>query len=417
MRAANAQLILDQWSAEGSGPIRLSIAKQTSIAEKLSEERAAESQHFLDATFDDMQRVAAAAAQMKLKLPKMAERAHARDRVAEYLKRVVTPHMWRRSHFELADRLLDARQSYRRGLMPDGKIIFRWDRKAGLPLLCPDDAREEAMRLSRRIVPNLLAQLRDGCEAHYAVLTWPNAQPGTLRQVQKAIWKKFVSLMRACKRRDGPFPIVGAVAVMESPLGAKRDWHPHLNVIFVTNGYLEYEKLRKRWHWNLEIDKLNGTRQAIERSFRELIKYSCRAVPEKSDDHARRVRLDRDGNELPPAPALIEWTAREFLEWWEAHRGFRRTRTFRSLYGLPKPVKLDVSFATWIALGHREEHGYVERSALLESIPGDKSTTENIRDRLKEAWLRLLGPPDHLERCRRALETIKLHVGPVSLAV
>jgi hypothetical protein len=417
VRSANPQLILDQWAGEGAGAIRLSIAKQTSIAEKLAEERAAESQHFLDATFDDMERVAAAAAQMKLKLPKMSERAHARDRVAEYLKRVVTPLMSRRSHFELADRLLDARQSYRRGLMPDGKIIFRWDRKAGLPLLCPDDAREEAMRLSRRIVPNLMAQLRDGAEAHFCVLTWPNAQPGTLREVQAAIWKKFNSLMRACKRSDAPFPILGAVAVMESPLGAGRDWHPHLNVVFVTCGYFDYAKLRARWHWNLEIGKLHGTRQAIERSFRELVKYSCRAIPEKSDDAARRVRLDRDGNELPPAPAMIEWTAREFLEWWEAHRRRRRTRTYRSLYGLPKPTKLDVSFATWVAIGTREEHGYVERCALLGSIPGDKSTTENIRQRLKEAWLRLLGPPDHLIRVRQALETIKKHYGTVSLAV
>lgn len=336
MHTADPQLILDQWATEGQGALRLSIAKQQSIADRLAEERAAESQHWLDTTFDDMQRVAAAAAQMKLKLPKMNERAHARDRVAQYLKRVVTPHMWRRSHYDLADRLLDARQSYRRGMMPDGKIVLRWDRKAGIPLLCPDDAREEAMRLSRRIVPHLVEQLRDGHEAHYAVLTWPNAQPGTLREVQDAIWKKFNSLMRACKRSDGPFPIVGAVAVMESPLGAQRDWHPHLNVIFVTQGFFDYKAFRVRWHWNCEIGKLQGTREAVERSFRELIKYSCRAVPEKSDDHAARVRLDRDGNELPPAPAMVDWTPREFLEWWESHRRRRRTRTYRSLYGLDR---------------------------------------------------------------------------------
>lgn len=416
MHAADAQLILDQWAAEGAGAIRLSEAKEQSIAQRLAEERAAESQHWLDATFGDMQRVAAAAAQMKLKLPQMNERAHARERVAEYLKRVVTPHMWRRSHFELADRLVDARQSYRRGLMPDGKCVLRWDRKAGLPLLCPDDAREEAMRLSRRIVPHLLSQLREGCEAHYAVLTWPNAQPGTLREVQDALLKKFNSMMRACKRADAPFPILGAVAVMESPLGARRDWHPHLNVVFVTCGFLDYKALRERWHWNMEIGKLTGTREAIERSFRELVKYSCRAIPEKSDEHARRVRLDRNGNELPPAPSMVEWTAREFLEWWESHRRRRRTRTYRSLFGLTKPTPLDTSFATWIAIGQRQAHGYVERSSLLESIPGDKSTTENIRERLKKAWMKLLGPPDHLQRVREAFATINQHYGTVSLA-
>jgi hypothetical protein len=373
-----------------------------------------------------MQRVIAAAAQMKLKLPKMNERARARDRVAQYLKEVVTPHMFRRSHYELADRLLDARQSYQRGLMPDGKIVLRWDRKAGLPLLCPDDAREEAMRLSRRMVPNLLAQLPD-CSAHYCVLTWPNAQRGTLREVQAAIWKKFNSLMRACKRADAPFPIVGAVAVMESPLGWRRDWHPHLNVIFVVRGqWLDYEKLRARWHWNLHIARIPGDRAAVERSFRELIKYSCRSVPEKSAEHAELVRLDRDGREIPIPPPLVEWTAAEFLEWYESHRRRRRTRSYRSLYGVPKPAKLDSSLVTWVATGSRvrtvnrggfvELGGFVERSSLLESIPGDKSTVEDIRRRLKAAWSKLLGPPDHLARVRNALRTLNKHCGPISLA-
>jgi hypothetical protein len=375
-----------------------------------------------------MQRVIAAAAQMQLKLPKMSERAFARDRVAKYLHEKVRPHMWRRSHYELADRLLEARQRYQRGLMPDGKVVLRWDRKAGLPLLCPDDAREEAMRLSRRMVPNLLAQLPGGCSAHYCVLTWPNAQRGTLREVQAALWKKFNSLMRACKRRAAPFPIEGAVAVMESPLGHRRDWHPHLNVIFIVRGqWLDYKALRARWHWNLEIDRIRGDRVAVERSFRELVKYACRAVPEKSDEHAARVRLDRDGNEIPPAPPLVEWTPAEFLEWYEAHRRRRRTRSYRSLYGVPKPAKLDISLATWIATGERvrsvnrggfvELGGFVERSPLLESIPGDKSTADNIRRRLKEAWLRLLGPPDLLRRACDARRTIEKHYGPVSLAV
>jgi hypothetical protein len=66
------------------GPLQLEIeaghrpTAAERAAEQLARERAAESRHFLDTTFGDMQRVIAAAAQMQLKLPKMSERAFAR---------------------------------------------------------------------------------------------------------------------------------------------------------------------------------------------------------------------------------------------------------------------------------------------------------------------------------------------------
>jgi hypothetical protein len=419
VHAVDPQLILNAWHAEGEGPLRISFAQQLRAAERQAQELEAQKQHWFETRWDDMQRVIAAAAQMQLKLPKMNERAHARDRVAHYLETKVAPFMIRRSEHELAERLRECRQEYRRGITPTGKNILRWDRKAGLPLLCPDDAREEAMRLSRRIVPHLMTQLENGCSAHYGVLTMPNASPGELRHAMKQLNKKFLSLIRSCKRKDRPFPIVGAVAVMECPLGWRRDWHPHLNVIFVTDGFFDYGAFRERWHWNCELKKLSGERDSIERSFRELIKYSCRAVPEKSEDHAAKMRIAWNGEEIPPAPSMIEWTPQEFLEWWRAHRGFRRSRTYRSLYGLAKPAKVDVSQVRWVAVGAREyaaDGAFVERSPLLEFIPGDKSTAEDIRKSLKAAWSKLLGPPDHESVLRDALRTIKTHFGPISLA-
>jgi hypothetical protein len=356
---------------------------------------------------------------MQLKLPKMDERAKARDRVAHFLETKVAPFMVRRSEQALSERLCECRQEYRRGITPAGKNILRWDRKAGLPLLCPDDAREEAMRLSRRIVPHLMQQLADGAQAHYGVLTWPNATPGQLRETMIKLNRRFYSIIRACKRRDRPFPIVGAVAVMECPLGWRRDWHPHLNVIFVTDGFFDYGEFRKRWHYNVDLRKLTGTREAIERSFRELIKYSTRAVPEKSADHASKMRVGWNGEEIPPAPSMIEWTPQEFLEWWRAHRRFRRSRTYRSLYGVAKPEKLDQSTVRWVAIGRREwafDGAFRERSPLLEFIPGDKSTVIDVRRALKEAWSKLLGPPDLTSGLADAARAIKSHFGPVSLA-
>lgn len=421
MHAVDPQLILDEWQAAGAGAVRTSFASQQRAADRLAQETEAATQHWYDASWDEMQRVIAAAAQMQLKLPKMDERAHARDRVAHYLETKVAPFMVRKSELGLSERLRECRQEYRRGIMPNGKNILRWDRKAGLPLLCPDDAREEAMRLSRRIVPHLMEQLADGCVAHYAVLTMPNVAAGNLRKGMEQLQKRFYSLLRACKRRrDRPFPIVGAVSVMECPLGWRRDWHPHLNVIFITDGsFFDYAKFRQHWHYNCELRKLDGKRPAIERSFRELIKYSTRAVPEKSADHASKMRVGWNGEEIPPAPSMVEWTPQEFLEWWRAHRKFRRSRTYRSLYGIEKPPKCDFSLVRWVAIGRREwafDGAFREASPLLEFIPGDNSTLDDMRRALKMAWSKLLGPPDLTTQLAGAVSAIKSHFGPVSLA-
>lgn len=420
MAHVDPQLILDEWQAQGPGAVRVSFATQQRAADRLAQEAEVTTQHWYDARWDDIQRVVAAAGQMQLKLPKMNERAAARDRVAHYLETKVRPFMVRSSELGLSERLRECRQEYRRGVTPAGKNILRWDRKAGLPLLCPDDAREEAMRLSRRIVPHLMQQLADGAQAHYGVLTWPNATPGELRAEMIRMNKRFYSIIRACKRkRDRPFPIVGAVAVMECPLGWRRDWHPHLNVIFVTNGFFDYGEFRKRWHYNVELRRLKGDRASIERSFRELIKYSTRAVPEKSADHASKMRVGWNGEEIPPAPSMVEWTPQEFLEWWRAHRKFRRSRTYRSLYGIAKPPKLDVSDVRWVAIGRREwafDGEFRERSPLLEFIPGDNSTSIDARRALKMAWMKLLGPPDLTTQLAEAAAAIKSHFGPVSLA-
>jgi hypothetical protein len=407
--------ILEQWNVEWK---QLGLSQSWSgvterAAERVARENTVEQQHWLDSKMGDMERVIASAAQMEIALPKMNERAHARDQVADYLERVVMPNSWRRAELELANRLRESRQEYQRGVLPNGRRLIRWDRKACLPLLCPDDAREEAMRLSRRVLPRMMELVGHGYTAHYLCATMPNVAAGELTKGMRSLYKRFNSLMRACKRKDRPFPIVGAVAVMEAPMGWRRDWHPHLNIIVVCDGFLDYKALRERWHWNIEMRKLEGNREALARTFRELIKYSCRAVPEKSQSKAAAQVV---ADETKP-PALIEWTAGEFLEWWRAHKRFRRSRTYRLLFGLPKPAKLEQTGVIWIARGWREAFGFRERCPLLESIPGDKSTPEATLNSWKVAMQKILGPPDHLERVLHAAATIKKYYGPVSLAI
>lgn len=360
---------------------------------------------FAHEAIDHLDAIVAAATQLELALPAMDERARVRLEVAEYIERVVWPICTERTIAQLPERLRHARQGFAFGVRPrDGKTLIRWDTKAGLPLLCPDDAREEAMRLQRRVIPRIMEELGKGRSVHYAVLTQPNCARGELAKGMLSLQKRFVSLMRACKRKNRPFPITGSVCVMESPLGWRRDWHPHLNVILVCNGFLDYGKLRERWHWNAEFRRLQGDEAHIRASLRELIKYGVRSVPEKSHDKAERL-AETDARDPYIAPAMTEWEALEFLEWWRAHRRFRRTRTYGCLYGLDDPEPEDQTGFLMTTAARFDGAHFVVRTPLLESIPGDKSTTPDPRKR----WEKFFRPPRYsrwlLENGARAIRS------------
>lgn len=465
------QTILDDWQHATQGEL-IDEPRYVQVArEQVEAERQIEGQHWLDATMNDVEHIIASAGQMELKLPKMAQRALARDRIAQFWQDVVAPFANTRKEATVHEKMKICRRSARVGILPSGKMMLQWDEKAGLPLYDPDDAREEAMRLARRQVPPLLELLkRPGYRAYYLCGTAPNSPRGELAEGMTSLYAKWNRLIRGCKRKRSPlFPIEGAVTVMESPLGRHRDWHPHLNVIVVCNGWLDFKELRKWWHWNIEMRPIDGHPASIERAFREIIKYSCRTVSEKSlaksqsenpDDGLHRIcgaaergaadlpgrcgdalhpdaisaresagartaaacAVGRDEREAPnsqtgQAPAMEKWSALEALEFHRAHQRFRRTRTYRALFGLPKPTPLDKSGIEWIGTLKRAGAGFVASFALLESIPGDKSTPERVREAWKAAWTKLLGPPGQVERAMKVAAIIKEHYGPVSLSV
>lgn len=465
------QTVIDDWEHAIQGEL-LDEPRYVQLArEQLEAERQIEGQHWLDKTMNDVEYIIAAAGQMELKLPKLSQRALARDRMVRFWQNVVAPFAISRKEATRHEKMKVCRRSARVGILPGGKMMLQWDEKAGLPLYDPDDAREEAMRLARRQVAPLLELLnRPGYRAYYLCGTAPNSPLGELAEGQRALYAKWYRLIRGCKRKRSPlFPIEGAVTVMESPLGRHRDWHPHLNAIVVCSGWLDFTELRKWWHWNIEMRPIDGHPDSIARAFREIIKYSCRTVSEKShaksqsensDDGVHRLcgaaesdpedlpgrrgdalhpdalsaresagaraaaacAVGRDEREAPnsqtgQAPAMEEWSALEALEFDRAHQRFRRTRTYRALYGLPKPDPVDRSGIEWIGTLKRGATGFVASFALLESIPGDKSTPEDIRKSIREAWSKLLGPPDQVRRALQVAAMIKNTFGPVSLSV
>jgi hypothetical protein len=275
-----------------------------------------------------------------------------------------------------AERLEEARPSGQVGYnLKTGKYVKMWDEKAGLSRFCPDDARDESGRMVRRYMPHLVAKQKAGYRLQSGVLTIPNPAPGQLRQGMTDIFKRLQRRVLKAKFPDGSprFPeIKGVLAVLEAPLGGYRDWNVHLNVIFVVDEYLSYGKLRKAWFYDLHIDDpLPEGEAAIRGALSELIKYAVAATVAKSARKAARA------DDRPPAPPMLEWRDDELLEWVRGMRGFRRSRSYGCLYGLPE-VEPDADLLgpiLWLCTFNTRGggRGFDLRIPLLRSIPEDKS--------------------------------------------
>lgn len=345
-------------------------------------------QHYIGWSPEEIEPLLHLIDQQRLEFDAEDQHANVRSAVARFIDCVVIPAAADPSIWKLPARLRQARQTGMMMYNPQlRKFITLWDDKAGIPLLCPDDAREEAMRVQRRYVPTLAAWRNDGKAVHKLVLTKPNYATGKLRAGLQEIFQDFKTKVL----KSGRFPeIKGALCTLEAPLSEHRDWNVHLNVIVMCDGFLDYGKLRELWHWQVDAYRIRGTQEDVEGALRELIKYPVQAMPAKSAQHAR------GGSR---APALTEWTAAEFLEWWEAHQRFRRTRTYGLLFGIddPEPESLD----GFVSIGFVRHDGsrLVRTLTLLDSIPGDKSSGTSLLDRYRRAVEHLKGSPDEALQC------------------
>lgn len=323
--------------------------------------------------------------QLELDLPGYSKNHHIRQQLAGAIEERAVP-VARHRQFGVkylsrcAERLERARWSGAIGYsLAQQKTIIYWDDKAGLSRLCPDDAREESMRLSRKLVDPLEALQADGHSLHYCVFTTPNVGPGKLRREMVSICKRFRRLLKA-------FPqIKGALCVLEAPLSSRRDWNVHINVVLAVKGYLDYGSVQHQWHWNVEMRKLAQGPGVVRGALAEVIKYAVAATVAKSAEKAAdaencvgRDSLPGDGSSSQESarrspPPMLEWTGEELFEWLMAMRAFRRTRTYGCLYRLKKPKAEDLGQIIWLGSTWHEGGRYRVASALLDSIPEDKS--------------------------------------------
>lgn len=426
-------------------------------------------------------------------------RARVRDQVAEYLDRTVLPGLNDEKLGKVPAKLRAARQQcwYQLNLT-NGRTRTIWDAKAGEPLLCPDDARAEGMRLQRRLEDEVEALALKGFRVYYGVLTIENAKLGGLEARVGKLWRAWRKALKAKidkpkgdprRKKDLPkrFPFVGAIATLETPLSASRTWHPHLNVILITRGFFNWSDWWQYWGWVSHFQAIKPGN--VAQAFRELVKYAVRAVPEKSAEKATCTSyssssflppesssaITANGSTIgaraatngtvfvaaedltcsplplsrssaqsarssatsaaaasagltasmkasnmgspsraaasaasssssarsprtrpPPGPALIEWRAEEFCEWWHVMKGHRRTRTYGELFGLNvKPEREKDDAGAWVTIGKAwwAGLGYRVRYELLECIPGDKSILD-VRVRFEKWMAALWRPPD-----------------------
>lgn len=381
--------VVSRWMTKGGGDILEPPPFVQAGLRQLDREDEAQADHLLLWSPDEAVPLLQLIDQKRLPFDEEDYHDNVRKSVARFIEREVLPHVADPRLEKVPMQLREARQ---KGLVmyrpSDRKFITIWDTKAGIPLLCPDDAREEAMRVQRRYVPTLAAWRNDGKALHKIVLTVPNFAPGKLHEGMRAIFKRFNKIIL----KSGRFPeIKGALVVLEAPLGETRDWNVHLNVILMCDGFLEYQKLRDLWLWTFNARRIRGDSvEDIEKELREIIKYPVQAMPSKSAEHAA------GGSR---APALLDWTGGEFYEWWSAHQHFRRTRSYGLLYGLDKPEP--ESLEGFRAVGQVWHDGDRRRRSLtlLNSIPGDKSSGETWVERYRRAIQRLLGPPDEARAC------------------
>lgn len=257
------------------------------------------------------------------------------------------------------------------GLRPDGNLIVLHDHKCPCAILCPWAAREESMRLDAWYCDFALALARSKptTRAFYIVFTDRNSPAGQLAAGQRQMYtdiehwlkdqftpieqnpdyisparrpltrngtprrmkKKHTRPFRQVKRNGQKFKawpnIKGMLCVMESPLSRHRDWHIHVNAIVIVDGAFDWDWVRATWGRNLYIEEIDRTKpEKMRDSLRELVKYSAMHMSVK-----QHLKPDE-----ACSPGLVDYTHAEFLEFYQAHKELRRTRSYGALHSVER---------------------------------------------------------------------------------
>lgn len=346
------------------------------------------------------------------------EHARARDAESRYLLTVAHEHPHRAREMErLSDLLARAREHgvWQIGekvvKADDGALVLNpalkceWFNRAGLVKLCPDDAREEAMRVASIYVPRIESILKTGYEVRYAVATFPNSARGFLAADLRAI-KARVRDWILYARTDGKiakstkdpkrifYSLKGVLATVEAPLSARGDWNVHVNLILVFSDRPDYKALREAWGANIEFRTVKVG--AAGAALRELVKYPLQAVASKSSkktEHGRQRWDARRREWVDIGPPMIEWPTDAFLEWWDAHKRYRRTCSWGELFGsLDEPINPWLPMADVMGRMFLSPAGFRAEKPMFDTrqwdeLAAQRAERELERDRRQRDWV------------------------------
>jgi len=328
-------------------------------------------------------------------------------KTAQYIRHKVAPTGLMGNATEIADRLESCRNSGVLGFdISSGRKMVKWKEKCGLVKLCPDEARAEQKRLSRRYAPAVEAWLdeKQRRQFQYAVFEPVNIPFGQLKAGIKAAYDE----LRLMLRHQSMKAVKGCFTALEAPMSKDgKSWNVHINCMFLIDGHFDWKTIRaeygQRIHFKSTQDMIAATTRYLERraektgepvnmsrtqvllaAFREIIKYSSKHVSDKSE-----------GGKTD-APAITDWQPEQFVEWYAAHKGLRRCRSYGVLYGIEEPEREPLNIQ-WIgSMDYTSQNGYaftINRRPSIISLQGDKSTSSKQRDK-RQMRLSDRPPPD-----------------------
>lgn len=261
---------------------------------------------------------------------------------------------WAYDYGSLVSRMRACRQAGSWGIAGDGSARVLWDDKCGLTRLCPDEAREEAVRFAERYTPALEGwrAARKGRALHYSVLTWPNIARGALAEMKRAM----ATSVRAWLKLPELEGVAGAVCAQEDPLSASGEWHIHTNLILAVEGRFVWGDARRAWYrltrklfpqsqsdFQVHFSRIRNARTAVA----ELLKYSVKHVTGGGGSGMGQGKIAAPRasgaaeSAQKAAPGLADWPPDAFAEWWTAGLRFRRSRSYGCLYRVKTPEKAE----------------------------------------------------------------------------
>lgn len=212
-----------------------------------------------------------------------------------------------------------------------GDVVVGWQAKCGMVRVCPHESYDDQKRVAEHYAPGIRELVDAGPHRRvfYAVHQPDNYPAGSLADGKREAAARCRDWLKSIPN------LVGALVCQEDPLSHRRDWNVHSNVLMVLEGDVDYAELRERAGCRVHLDQVRDVQgRGLLNAIAELIKYSAKLTHVVDDETEATDLFGELAEQRRQAPALTQWSPAEFVEWWDAQKGFRRVRSYGALYAI-----------------------------------------------------------------------------------